>query len=112
MTAHTATPWRVYPILVSGGTIVYAEGGEHGRIKIAEVTEPANAEFVRRACNAYDDLLAVALAYEAWEADLVLHANWEATADGLPTLTFAQYDRLMQIQAMRNAAVEKAKGFP
>jgi len=53
------------------------------------------------------DLLAVAKAYEAWEADLVMNADW---SDFTPRLTQAQLNRLLEIQAMRNAALAKMKG--
>jgi hypothetical protein len=53
------------------------------------------------------DLLALAQAYEEWEADLVLHACWKG---GLPRMTQAQLDRLIDIQTMRNTVVAKAKG--
>lgn len=66
---------------------------------------PRAVEICRlRAINA--DLLAVARAYEAWEADLVLNADWSRST---PTMTQAQFDRMMEIQAMRNAAIAKAE---
>ena len=59
-----------------------------------------------RLIAASPDLLAVAKAYEAWEAEVVFDANW---ADGLPKLTQPLFDRLLEIQAMRNAALAKVK---
>ena len=47
------------------------------------------------------DPIEVLKAYEAWEADVILHAKW----GDLPTLTQAQWDRLVEIQAMRNAVL-------
>jgi hypothetical protein len=43
--------------------------------------------------------------YEQWEANLVLNANWEATPDGLPALTYPLYDELMALQGRRNEAL-------
>lgn len=43
--------------------------------------------------------------YEQWEANLVLKANWEATPDGLPALTYPLYDELMALQDRRNKAL-------
>lgn len=60
-----------------------------------------------RLIAASPDLFAVAKAYEAWEADVVFDGNWE---DGLPKLTQPLFDRLLEIQAMRNAALAKVKG--
>src|SRR4051812_31506169 len=58
------------------------------------------------------DLLAVALAYERWEADLILCAEaWAPQgAAQYPTLTPELWDRLLEIQALRDAAVSRAKG--
>ena len=55
------------------------------------------------------ELLALAKAYEAWEADLILNNAWD-NKDGLPSLTPAQYAELLRLQAMRNAAIAKATG--
>lgn len=55
----------------------------------------------------YANASAVCRAYEAWEADLILNADW---SNELPRMTQAQYDRLLEIQAMRNAALRKAGG--
>ena len=54
----------------------------------------------------HDAMLAVLLAYEQWEAALIMDDNsWR---NGLPMLTQAQYDRLIELQGMRNAAKRKA----
>ena len=45
----------------------------------------------------------VLLAYEQWEADLVLCGD--AWTNGLPRMTQPLYDRWMGIQAMRNAVL-------
>lgn len=51
------------------------------------------------------ELVAVLRGYEAWEADLIANGRWEATGDGLPTLTDELYDSLMELQAHRNEAL-------
>jgi hypothetical protein len=51
-------------------------------------------------------LIAVLKAYEQWEADLILCPEaWEGEA-GMPTLTHELYDRLIEIQTMRNQALK------
>ncbi len=47
-------------------------------------------------------LEAVARAYEAWEADVILNGDWSRET---VRLTQAHHDRLIEIQAMRNAAL-------
>lgn len=49
----------------------------------------------------------VAKAYEAWEADLILNGDWSGEC---VRMTQAQHDRMMEIQAMRNAALQKPGG--
>ena len=55
------------------------------------------------------DLLAVARAYEAWEADVILNADWSGDT---PRLTQAQWDELVRVQGLRNAAIAKAEATP
>ncbi len=46
------------------------------------------------------------LAYRQWEADLIEDDNaWERRPDGLPSFTDELWDRLLDIQAMREAAL-------
>ena len=54
------------------------------------------------------DLYAVARAYERWEADLILDNDAWADRE-LPTITQPLWDRLMDIQAVRNDAIRKAE---
>jgi len=56
---------------------------------------------------AFQALLAACEAYEEWEADIILNADWRSE---LPRISQAQWDRLVEIQAMRNAAIAQAKG--
>lgn len=70
--------------------------------------EDANAHLI----SAAPCLLAVAKGYEKWEADLILcdEAWGPNSCRQFPQLTAALYDRLMELQAMRNAAIAKSKG--
>jgi len=88
---------------VNGGFILGSgqgwDGGFNG-------PEPADAALI----VASPDLLAVAEGYAAWEADLVLNNAWDGDG-GMPTLTQAQYDELIRLQSLRNAAIAKAKSY-
>ena len=55
------------------------------------------------------EMRAVLDAYNDFEADLVFATTW---VEGLPTFTPALFDRLLEIQAMRNKAFAKTKGTP
>jgi hypothetical protein len=60
-----------------------------------------------RLIAAAPDLLEVAKAYERWEADLILDADaWKGR--DLPAISQAIWDRLIEIQALRNAAIARA----
>lgn len=79
--------------------VIYRDYAEH----------QANARLIAAA----PDLAAVARAYEQWEADLIGSAEaWGGAFPGgmrdLPVFTEALWDRLLEIQAMRNAALAKA----
>jgi len=64
----------------------------------------ANANLIAAA----PDLKAVALAYEQWEADVILDSKcWRYET---PHITQALWDRFCEIQTMRNAALAKARG--
>jgi hypothetical protein len=67
--------------------------------------EKANAHLMAAA----PDLYAVAKAYEAWEADVILNATWDEQE--LPRLTQSQWDRMVAIQDLRNAALAKAEAL-
>lgn len=79
-------------------------------IRITHKGEPnANACLIAAA----PELKEVAEAYERWEADLILCGKaWNHGLATLPTITQPLWDRLIEIQAMRNAALQKAKGPP
>ncbi len=57
-------------------------------------------------------LQSILMGYEQWEANLVLKANWEATRDGLPALTYPLYDELMALQGRRNEALGRGPFKP
>lgn len=107
MASHTNGPWTVVD-----GRQIY--GPNRDDELLAEVTDTAEgleggdgvADANAVLMGAAPDLLAVLLAYEQWEASLILDDNsWR---NGLPMLTQAQYNRLIEIQQMRNAAKRKA----
>lgn len=57
-----------------------------------------------------EELLAVAKAYEQWEADLVTsNEAWKGGTAELPTLTWELWDSLLEIQGLRNKAVKRAE---
>lgn len=100
-------PWAVEPETEGSGQWVCAPDGEYvatgyGRFN-GDPSGKANAHLI----SAAPDLYAVAMEYEAWEADVILNADW--THD-TPRLTQAQWDVLVRIQAKRNAALAKARG--
>lgn len=84
--------------------------GELATVNCEDINGEFPAKANARLIAAAPELLAVAQRYEAWEANLVLHGRWEATGDGLPTLTEDLYDEMMELQALRNAAIAKATG--
>lgn len=129
MTQHTPGPWHVRAsfdtdVVGADGYVLADAAGVHlaemwdgnsghwalvpgSHRDICEHEAAANARLIAAA----PELLALAEAYSQWEADLIL--SDEAWADGmapLPTLTQQLYDRFIEIQTMRNAAVKKAKG--
>ena len=51
-------------------------------------------------------LVDVIEAYEEWEADLILNADWSGST---PVMTQEQFDRWMEIQTMRNSILAKMR---
>ena len=103
---HSPGPWEVECVMcdeVNGEAYeVHADGGA---ISIAAPPSEADAYLIAAA----PDLLAVAKAYERWEEDLILcDKAWGGGMAPMPTLT--HHDRLMEVLAMRNAAIRKATG--
>lgn len=63
-------------------------------IRATRATTPTERELV--------EAIAVLKAYEAWEGDLILNGDWSGET---VTMTQEQHDRMLEIQAMRNAAL-------
>lgn len=57
--------------------------------------------------NSHQALVDALARYEAWEADVILNADWSGET---PRLTQEQWDRLVELQAARNAALLLARG--
>lgn len=57
---------------------------------------------IRKLEEENERLREVLKAYEAWEADLILTGDWSASTVRLKQ---SHHDRLIEIQAMRNAAL-------
>lgn len=76
--------------------------------RITELLEANNREVERRRSAEFQahKLTSLLNDYEAWEADLVLHADWSAET---PRLTQRQLDRMMKLQAARNMALRPAR---
>lgn len=56
-----------------------------------------------------EKLAAFAVAHERWEADLILSDEaWDGGMAEFPRLTAELYDSFMQVQALRNEALELA----
>ena len=78
-----------------------AKKAEEAKQSKAEIIEAWEAMEKRIA-----ELEAVLTAYESWEAELILSdESWDE--DNLPHLTQLQFDRLIDIQTMRNKALYK-----
>lgn len=68
-------------------------------------------QYVRKLEEDVKNLLEVCNAYELWEGDIIINGNWGA--DGMapyPRLRESQYDRMLELQDMRNEAIRKARG--
>lgn len=116
---HTPGPWSVFHYIDPTGLRLGIDGGDERRTGIVMYgtcdddagvhgVTPDVAEANANLIAAAPDLLEVALAYERWEADLLLDSKaWES---GLPVFTQELYDSWMKLQAMRNAAKYKALG--
>jgi hypothetical protein len=122
MSGHTPTP---YVVRNTGRPGVWKKL-DSGWVKIASVEAPdsipalasqgrqANAEFIVRATNNHEELVAVLREYEQWEANLIMdNGAWEMgqhMGHCLPLIPQHLWDRLVEIQGMRNAAIAKATG--
>lgn len=110
-TKHTPTPWRA----TKARTLIHIAGDEGGvcsisvspprvpEIHIREETvarAKADAEFIVRACNAYDDLLAIVEAVASADPDDTI-GSIKVHPDGAPSAWLKDAAR---------AAIAKAKG--
>lgn len=103
MTAPKMSDVFALPLTSPDGDFLWSATGRlvgtmHGRAG-AECT----SFVVARAINSHDALVETLEAYEQWEIDLVLQ-------DGLPRMTQALFERWIELQAKRNAALAAAKG--
>lgn len=108
---HTKGPWFVGPV---DDTVVTHMGKDGIRYEVAAVDGDYNdpdtwpiMEANARLIAAAPDLLEFAKAQEAWEADMIINGDW---SNEMPRLTQAQYDRMIELQEVRRAAISKAKG--
>lgn len=88
---------------------ILVTAGNYLTLTEAGMSETAAMRFARKwedKCAEADCLRKVAEAYEKWEADIILNNGWDGK-DGLPTITREQFDRMIEIQAMRNSALER-----
>lgn len=108
MSEHTKTPWHAMePYEVHGPDGFIADCfADHRKAN----EEWANARHIVHCVNTHDPLVEVLEAYKQWEADVILNEDaWGlAGMAERPILTQALWDRLIEIQAMRNAALTAA----
>ncbi len=82
---------------------------EERAVDVPRVDLLALIAVAEEAATVRDQLLAVARGYEQWEADMILcDEAWRGGMAPLPTLTQPLWDRLLELQAMRNAALAAA----
>lgn len=110
MTAFTRplpAPWyAVQPEHANGWWVVSTD--DAGEETIDASGDGGFNEEDARLISALPDLIAVAKAYEEWEADIILTGDWKAASPMVVGLTQDQLIRLIEIQEMRNAALTKA----
>ena len=110
---HTPAPWFCdgYNVRQPGGRYIAYTGPNHTPAHEYPPACAAEDKANARIISSVLDLLEVALAYEKWEADMILcDRAWRRGAASLPTLTQELWGRLLEIQKMRNAAIAKARG--
>ena len=112
--SHTPGPWEmavdISPLFK--GTIAFLEASPERYIAVVSYAADSVREHTANAhlIAAAPDLYALALAYEAWEADVIEHGYWDGIGDGVFAVTQAQYDEMLRLQDKRNAALAKARG--
>lgn len=103
--------WELVHDPSSGKWIIHNETESLAFVTSGLGMTPATQEANARTMAASKDLLAVCQAYEKWEGDMLLSQEaWSGGLADLPTITEKLWHRLLEIQAMRNAAIARAKG--
>lgn len=97
-------------ILQASGHALQICGPETGHSvrDIAFFSDAHRASAVARALNCHDDLVEALKAYEQWEAHVIKSDDCWRSVDGFAKITRPLWDRLVEIQGMRNAAIAKA----
>lgn len=108
---HTPGPWKVkdkfFIHVDNDESWSHAEMKSCPGIPADSLQHEANAHLMATA----PELLAYAEAVNQWEADMILSQEaWGGGMREFPTFTEELWDRWLELQAMRNAAVMKAKG--
>lgn len=103
MTQHTPTPYSSRPS-ISGETTVIA-AGKHKNYIIASVAEIENAEFIVRACNARDELVAA-----LGKAKIRLQNCYNTFSHPNFTDRYGDADNTKVVIDIIDAALAKAKG--
>jgi hypothetical protein len=116
---HNPRPWTIGDTEWNGlGGVHYTTILDADTLGVAHVLSfeempergQETADLIVRAVNAHDGLLALALAQERWEADLILsNEAWQGGARVLPEITEELWDGLMELQRLRNAIIRKAE---
>ena len=103
MAKFTKGPWKVSR---TGLTVFDTDGKAVASLEWRKAEErKASAQLIAAAPEMYELLKA----YEAWEAKLVENDDaWGK--DGMPWFTQGLFDEWMELQAKRNAVIDRAKG--
>jgi hypothetical protein len=102
-TPFTPGPWRAstFQVYADLDRIAHTGMGQLPPRRSGEAV--ANARLIAAA----PDLLALAKAFEAWEARVIQHGDWSREC---VLLTPDLHEEWLQLAAQRNRAVDKAKG--
>jgi len=70
--------------------------------------QPEALTVIQMICRRYKKLVAFARAHEKWEAELIMNdGSWgQDGSAATPTLTEEQYTKMLEIQSLRNEALE------
>jgi hypothetical protein len=71
----------------------------------------AEAAEAKRRADLFPELVVALKGYEQWEADMILSDKaWDGGMADLPTLTWPLWDRLLELQRLRNTILAKVQG--